>query len=56
MTLEIYLFLFYMYACLICMYVYVLYMPDTLRSQETILDYLELELEMVVGHHVSAGK
>lgn len=56
MTLEIYLFLFYMYACLICMYVYVLYMPDTLRSQRRALDPLEQELQKVVGHHVSAGK
>jgi hypothetical protein len=36
-----------------CMYVCAL-MPDILRSQKTVLDPLEPELKMLLGHHVGA--
>ena len=44
-----------MYGYLACMYSYVSRVPDTLRGQKRELDPLELELNMILSHHVGAG-
>ena len=41
------MFCLYIYVCMICM-------PGTFTEQEQALDPLELQLEVVVSHHVGA--
>lgn len=38
-----------------CMCLCTIYVPGILGGQKTVLDVLELELQMVVSYHVGAG-
>lgn len=45
----IYLFLFYLYGCSVCMYT--TSVPGACGSQKKVKDSLKLELKMDVNHH-----
>ena len=49
--------LFYVYECFAYVYVFVpcVHMPGALRDQKRALGPLELELQMIVSHHLGAG-
>ena len=46
--------LFYVYGCFACIYVHAPSVYDALRDKEEVV-LLELELQMIVSHHVGAG-
>ena len=49
------LLLFYVYECIACMYVSAAMLCSTYGSQKRVSDPREVELQIVVSHHVDAG-
>lgn len=41
--------------CCLNAYICTMHVPGTKRSWEKVLDLLELELQMVLSHHVGSG-